>query len=193
MIYFITIGCILISIISCLFFFIYPRKKFIVHKKGIILITGASTGIGRHAAEYLANKYSTYLILAGVRKISDANEIKAMNIKNFEPFMIDITDHESCVNAIANLKEIMKKNNLPFIALVNNAGIAQFSPIEFHRIDSIRKMFDTNLFGAIDLVQLTLPLLRESKGRIINISSMAGVIALPTNGGYSSSKFALEV
>lgn len=61
------------------------RKKYIIHKAGIIIITGASTGIGRHAAEHLAQNYQSYLILAGVRKESDAKNIKDVGLTNLQP------------------------------------------------------------------------------------------------------------
>lgn len=167
------------------------RKAFTVHKSGIVLITGASTGIGHAAAEYLANNHS-FLVLAGVRKESDAAQIRSMNIPNLQPLTIDVAKHDSCVKAVENMKKIMKERNLPFICLVNNAGINRHLPAEFQPVDDARTLFNINFFGVLDLIQLVLPVLRESKGRIINLSSVSGFISVPTMAIYSASKFAIE-
>jgi len=170
----------------------FCSKTYTVHQSGIVVITGASTGIGRHAAEHLAQKHKSYVVLAGVRRASDAESIQDMGIANLRPIIVDVTDHDSVVRAVDEVKALMEKTALPLIALVNNAGIAMTGPFEFLRIESIRQMFDINYFGVIDLTQQVLPLLQASKGRIINISSMAGVIVTPLYTAYSASKFALE-
>lgn len=167
------------------------RKAFTVHKSGIVLITGSSIGIGRSAAEHLAKNHS-FLVLAGVRKEEDAAKIKAMNIPNLQPLIIDVSKHDSCVKAIETVKKTMKEHNLPFVCLINNAGINRHLPAEFQPVDDAKALFDTNVFGVLDLIQLTLPLLRESKGRIINLSSLSGFISVPTMAIYSASKFAVE-
>ena len=171
---------------------LFIARKYVVHSKGIILITGASTGIGRHAAEYLSRKYPAYLILAGVRKDTDADTISQLNIKNLSPIKIDVSSHESVVAAVEFVKETSVQSKLPLIAIVNNAGISRSSPAEYHDIGDAKRVFDTNFFGVLDLVQQTLPLLRESKGRIIMISSIAGLIGRPLSSIYTASKFALE-
>ena len=171
---------------------LFGSKTYTVHQSGIVVITGASTGIGRHAAEHLAQKYKSYLVLAGVRRASDAESIRDMGISNLQPIIVDVTDHDSVVRAVDEVKALIEKTALLLIAVVNNAGIAQKSTLEFHRIESIRAIFDTNYFGVIDLTQQVLPLLRSSKGRIINISSMAGVLSAPLWSSYAASKFALE-
>lgn len=167
------------------------KKAFTVHKSGIVLITGASTGIGRSAAEHLAKNHS-FLVLAGVRKESDAAQIRAINISNLQPLIVDVAKHDSCVKAVESIRKTMKEHNLPFICLVNNAGINRHLPAEFQPVEDAKTLFDTNLFGVLDLIQLTLPLLRESKGRIINLSSVSGFISVPTMAIYSASKFAIE-
>jgi len=171
---------------------LFGSKTYTVHQSGIVVITGASTGIGRHAAEHLAQKHQSYLVLAGVRRASDAESIQDMGISNLQPIIIDVTDHDSVVRAVDEVKALIEKTALPLIAVVNNAGIAQRSTLEFHRIESIRTIFDTNYFGVIDLTQQVLPLLRASKGRIINISSVAGFLSGPLFSSYAASKFALE-
>lgn len=156
-----------------------------------MLITGASTGIGRHAAETLAAKHK-FLVLAGVRKESDAENIRNMNIDNLQPIIIDVTSHESCVLAVDVIKKLMSDLNLPFVGLVNNAGIGRTMFAEFIPIDVAKQVFNTNFFGVLEITQLTLPLLRASKGRIIMISSVSGMIATQQQSIYSASKFALE-
>jgi NAD(P)-dependent dehydrogenase (short-subunit alcohol dehydrogenase family) len=167
------------------------RREFKVHSEGIVLITGASTGIGRHAAEQLASKHP-YLVLAGVRKESDAKAIRLLEIDNLQPIILDVTSHDSCVQAVNQIRSITAETKLPFIGLVNNAGIGRTIALEYHTIEDARKVFDVNFYGVLDLVQLTLPLLRASQGRIVMISSVAGYVATPLTGIYSASKFALE-
>ena len=86
----------------------------------------------------------------------------------------------------------MKTYHLPFIALVNNAGIANSKLIEYFDTNEAKALFDTNFFGVIDLTQQVLPLLRSSKGRIIMISSVSGFVTPVLGGIYSASKFAME-
>ncbi len=185
-------GWILVPFVAYSALQLFGRVEYPVSTEGIILITGASTGIGRHAAEHLANKYKSHIILAGVRKETDASSIRDSEIENLLPIIIDVTSHDSCVKAVGEILSLMEKKSLPFVGLVNNAGIGRTVPIEFHQIDDARKVFDTNFFGVLDLIQLTLPMLRASKGRIINISSIAGMIGTAQSGIYSASKFALE-
>jgi NAD(P)-dependent dehydrogenase (short-subunit alcohol dehydrogenase family) len=180
----------LVAIIAIISYF-YEQKAYAVHNSGIVLITGASTGIGRDAAEYLAVN-SNFLVLAGVRKESDGKAIDEMNVPNLKSIRLDVTSHESCVEAVNVVKDLMSVRSLPFVGLVNNAGVVRMVPIEFHDIDDVKKVFETNFFGMLDITQLTLPLLRSSEGRIIMMSSAAGFVASPFTGVYSSSKFAME-
>ncbi len=171
--------------------FFCEQIRYKSHETGIVLITGASTGIGRHAAEFLANNHK-YTVLAGVRKESDAQDILNMNIANLKPLIVDVTKHDSCVAAIDNIKELMKETSLPFVALVNNAGVSSKMPVEFYDMKDARSLFDANVFGLIEMTQLSLPLLRQSQGRIIMISSVAGLIARSYSSMYTASKFAVE-
>lgn len=159
-------------------------------QQGIVLISGASTGIGRHAAEHLAEL--GYTVFAGVRKQSDFDSLSALNIPNLYPLKFDVTDHDSCVAAITHVSEVSETMNLPFAALVNNAGVARREAAEFHSLSDARAVFDTNFFGMVDLTQLSLPLLRKSQGRILMISSIAGIFGTPSAAIYASSKHAME-
>jgi NAD(P)-dependent dehydrogenase (short-subunit alcohol dehydrogenase family) len=166
------------------------QATFTVHSKGVILITGASTGIGRHAAESLALK--GFHVFAGVRKESDANSIKSAKIDTLHPLILDVTQHESVVSAIHEVARFVEESSLPLVAVINNAGVARMQTAEFHSLDDARDVFATNYFGVLDMVQQTLPMLRQSKGRILMISSVAGFVGAPLYGVYSGSKFALE-
>ena len=171
---------------------VYPS----VDERGLILVTGASSGIGKHATQYLAAK--GFHVLAGVRRQaqydvllsnSSSNERKA----NIMPLLIDVTSSESISKAVDVVNRVSTDLNLPLIAIVNNAGIALTQqPLEKTDQSEIRRVFDTNVFGAIDVTQQFLPTIRQSHGRIIMISSLAGIIAGPMTSTYAASKRALE-
>lgn len=169
---------------------IFVARKYTVHESGIIVISGASTGIGRHAAEFLAAK--GYEVYAGVRKTADADDITQLNIPHLHPLLLDVTSHDSVVKARNTIVGESERLKLPLVALVNNAGIARDVPLELHLLSDVKQMFETNVFGLLDLTQMFIPLLRESKGRIVMVSSVAGKIAVPLSGAYSASKFAVE-
>jgi len=168
------------------------RKGYTVHDKGVVVVSGASSGIGRHFVEHFARQKPNMFILAGVRSSSDAEKIKEIGLTNLQPLILDVADKTSCVDATKKIKLLLDAHSLPLIALVNNAGTARNFPIEFHDVNDARYLFEINYFGLMQLTQLLLPMLRQSKGRIINISSVAGVISTTLNGVYSSTKFAVE-
>lgn len=164
------------------------KKSYNVHNSGAILISGASTGIGNHAAIELAKSNQQYIVYAGVRKDVDFKSIQDLKVPNLLPILFDVTDEASMQKAVSTIKS----SGQPLIALVNNAGISRGSTLEFHILSDLKAIFETNFFGMARLTQLSLPLLRESKGRIVQISSVAGKISTPLGGGYSASKFAME-
>ena len=151
-------------------------REYPVSPQGIILITGASTGIGFDAALTLAELGDHYRVYAGVRKDQDLLHIKSLNITNLTPILLDVGQHQSCVQVMNFMTQETERLQLPFIALVNNAGVSRKLPIEFHDLDDAKRVFNTNYFGALDLVQLSLPLLRKSQGRIVMTSSITGFI-----------------
>ncbi len=154
----------------------------------LIVVTGASTGIGAATARELAHK--GFHVLAGVRREVDADALAADRLDGLEPFILDIT-MESDVAAIAH-RVTRDPQCRPLRALVNNAGIAVNSPVETLPVDRWRKQFEVNLFGHIAMTQALLPALLLSAGTVVNISSVGGKVALPTYGAYAGSKFALE-
>ena len=164
--------------------------KYKVHTGGYVVISGASTGIGRHAAEHLSN--NGFDVLAGVRKQSDFDKIIALDYPKLQPIFLDVSKHDSVVKAMDAVKSLVATSGLPLIAIVNNAGVSRRGVIEFHDLDDARTVFETNVFGMMDLTQMSLPLLRESQGRIVMISSIMGLTAAPLSGVYAGSKFAME-
>jgi NAD(P)-dependent dehydrogenase (short-subunit alcohol dehydrogenase family) len=151
----------------------------------IAIITGASTGIGAATARELARR--GFHVLAGVRRDRDADAIRGPHI---EPLIIDITNPDH-IRALAT-RVHGDPQGRTVRALVNNAAIAVNAPVEAFAIDEWRRLFEVNLFGHIAVTQTLLPALIRSKGRLINISSVGGRIAMATYGPYAGTKFALE-
>jgi NAD(P)-dependent dehydrogenase (short-subunit alcohol dehydrogenase family) len=151
---------------------------------GSIVITGASSGIGEACALHFDKK--GYRVFAGVRKVSDGEALREKTSERLTPLLMDVTDPASLLAAAQSIdrKEIS--------GLVNNAGIAVSGPIELIPLDRLREQFEVNVIGVVAAIQAFLPLLRQGRGRIINIGSVGGRLALPINGPYSASKFALE-
>jgi len=186
----ILISSVLILILAIVFHGEIFKKTYPVNTQGAVLITGASTGIGRDTAILFAkNGFKTF---ANVRKQSDADSIQKEH-KNIIPIVLEITSETDRKNARKVIEDYVKKEKINFVGLVNNAAISQRLPMEFAPLDIMRHVFDVNFFGVVALTQEFLPLLRRSHGRVINIGSLLGEIALPFSGTYSGSKFALKV
>jgi len=158
-----------------------------LRRQGAVLITGASTGIGFATALRLA-RHGT-IVFAGIRRQIDGENLLREGAGNIRPMLIDVVDQGSLLRARAKI-ESLREYRLD--GLVNNAGIALGGPLELLPLDELRKQFEVNFFGAIAAIQTFLPLLRESGGRIVNVSSIGGKLAAPLMGAYSASKFALE-
>jgi NAD(P)-dependent dehydrogenase (short-subunit alcohol dehydrogenase family) len=154
----------------------------------LIVVTGASTGIGAATVKELARR--GFHVLAGVRREVDADALRGLGIQGIEPCILDITV-ESDITAIAD-RVARDPQRRPLRALVNNAGIAINAPVETLPIAQWRQQFEVNLFGHIAITQALLPALSNSSGTVVNISSVGGKVALPTYGAYAGSKFALE-
>jgi NAD(P)-dependent dehydrogenase (short-subunit alcohol dehydrogenase family) len=139
--------------------------------------------MGASAARELARQ--GFHVLAGVRRDRDADAIRSTSI---EPVILDITKSEQ-VEALAAR---VAADPRALYALVNNAGIQVNAPVEALPMAQWRWVFEVNLFGHIAVTQALLPALLRSKGRVINISSVGGKIAMATYGAYAGAKFALE-
>lgn len=148
----------------------------------VVLITGASSGIGKCAADHLAAKgYQVY----GTSRHPES----CPGIKNGFMIKMDVCDTASVKGAIANIVDTEGHIDV----LVNNAGFGIGGAIEDTSTDMVKALFDTNFFGVCRLLQEVLPVMRrQSEGLIINMSSIGGIIGLPYQGIYSASKFAVE-
>jgi NAD(P)-dependent dehydrogenase (short-subunit alcohol dehydrogenase family) len=160
-----------------------------------VVITGASTGIGRATALHLAGK--GLRVLAGVRKPGDGEAVvKALGSEDraaggsIEPLIIDVADGDSIARAVAEVGERLGGSRL--VGLVNNAGIALGGPQEHLALSEWRRQFEVNVFGLVDVTQQLLPHLLAARGRVVNISSMGGKVSTPFMAPYSASKFAVE-
>ncbi len=150
-----------------------------------VLITGASTGIGRHATEALAAE--GYFVYAGARKQKDLDALNA--IPNVQAIRLDVTKQEEVDAAV----ETVRKGNRGLYGLVNNAGVGSAAgPLIEADENDIRWLFDVNVFGVIKVTKAFAPLIIESKGRIATIGSIAGILTWPGGSDYTMSKHAIE-
>jgi NAD(P)-dependent dehydrogenase (short-subunit alcohol dehydrogenase family) len=153
-----------------------------------VVITGASTGIGRDCALHL-DKIG-WRVFAGVRKQADAESLRDAVSGRLAPLILDVTDAESIKAAVELIEDAVSPKGLS--GLVNNAGIGRGGPQEFLDLADVRETFEVNFFGVIAVTRALLPLLRAGQGRIVNMSSISGLVAAPFLSPYSASKFALE-
>ncbi len=150
----------------------------------VALVTGCSSGIGRATATLLADR--GWHVYATARRLENVAELAREGIT---PLALDVTDEATMVATIDRVAAEAGRID----ALVNNAGYAEGGPLERASAEEIRGQFETNTFGPLRLAQLVLPLMRaQGGGRIVNVSSINGRIAVPFTGLYSASKFALE-
>ena len=150
-----------------------------------ILITGCSSGIGLDAARKL--KSIGWRVFATCRKQSDCTRLSNFGL---ESFVLDYRNEKTISKAVAKIS-LLTGNKLD--ALFNNGAYALPGAVEDLPRDALRDIFEVNFFGYVDLINKSLPLLRNSPdGRVINCSSVLGFTALPYRGAYSATKFALE-
>jgi NAD(P)-dependent dehydrogenase (short-subunit alcohol dehydrogenase family) len=158
--------------------------------KGAVLVTGASTGIGRATALELDR--AGFQVFAGVRRKKDADSLAAEASGRLVPITIDVAKERSIATARAQIQRRAGKQGLA--GVVNNAGIATGGPIEHLPIDEFRRVLEVNLTGAVAVTQAFLPLLRKGDrpGRVVFITSIGGRVAYPFMSPYHASKFGLE-
>ena len=152
-----------------------------------ILITGTSTGIGKACALYL-DKLG-FKVFAGVRKQADGNKLKKEASERLTPLILDVTDRNSIETAVSIIK---KETNGKLYGLVNNAGVSLNGPLELIPLSDVKMLIDVNVTGLLAVTKAFLPLIRKNKGRIINISSGHGLLAVPDKSVYAASKFAVH-
>lgn len=152
----------------------------------VILVTGGSSGLGKAMCQSLAEQ--GHRVYGTSRKLQHEKKVG-----NYFLIPMDVT-HQTDDHAMSVQKALewvcFKEGRLD--VLVNNAGVSGMGPFEEMSLDEVKVIFETNVFGMIRVTQNALPLLRKSKGLVINISSIAGEIALPYRSAYSASKFAVE-
>lgn len=155
------------------------------HKNKTVLITGSSSGIGKAAVNFFAMK--EWCVAASMR--NPENEPDYKKGSNVEIFKLDVTNRESVNECV---KEVLDKFG-KIDVVVNNAGYGLIGPLEFGSSKQIKKQIDTNIVGVINVSQAVIPHFRKQKsGRIINISSVAGRVAIPFHSFYNATKFAVE-
>ncbi len=155
---------------------------------GVVLVTGASHGIGLATAEHLAN--NGYKVYATCRDPLKADHLQKLSkrIANISILPLDVTSEESVDKAISEIFE--KEGTIDVV--VNNAGFGIYGPTEVHTIEESHKILDTNFLGVLRVNQAVVPIMREQRrGRIINIGSIAGSVPSKNLAIYSASKAAL--
>lgn len=150
----------------------------------VVLITGASSGIGKATAQQLIRE--GYTVYSAARRVEQMQDLQEMG---GHPLKMDITLEEDIQSAIKTIEE----NHGGVDVLVNNAGYGMYGAMEDTPIEEARRQFEVNLFGLARLTQLVLPhMRRQQRGKIINLSSMGGKIYMPLGSWYHASKHALE-
>jgi short-subunit dehydrogenase len=150
-----------------------------------ILIKGCSSGIGLCAATVLLKK--GYRVFASARKMDDVNELSK---KGFESIQLDVNDSQSIRQGI---NEVLEKTQGTLDAVFNNSGFVLAGAVEDLSRDMMREQFETNVFGAMELTNLVIPVMRkQGHGRIIQNGSLLAIVTMPYRGAYCASKFALE-
>ena len=152
--------------------------------KKVVLLTGASAGIGESSAKKLLSE--GYVVYGAARRVEKMASLKEMGVHTLA---MDVTDEISMADGVTKI--VAEQGRID--VLVNNAGYGSYGAIEDVPLEEARRQFEVNIFGLARLTQLVLPHMREHKfGRIINISSMGGKVYTPLGGWYHATKHALE-
>lgn len=150
-----------------------------------IVITGASSGIGKATAKYFAE--NGWNVAATMRK--PENEKDLGNLENIKLYALDVTDKAQVESAIAQIKNDFGRIDV----LLNNAGYGLIGPLELADEEQIYKQFETNVFGCLRTIKAVLPMMKEQKGGLIlNVTSIGGIITMPLASLYHGTKFAME-
>jgi len=152
-----------------------------------VVVTGASTGIGRATA--LALDAAGHRVFAGVRRAADGEALRAA-APRVEPLALDVTDAAQRAAAAARVGDAVGDAGL--FALVNNAGVVVPGPLEFLELAELRRSLEVNAVAPVAVAQAFLPLLRRARGRLVHVGSSSGYLATALMGAYAASKFALE-
>jgi NAD(P)-dependent dehydrogenase (short-subunit alcohol dehydrogenase family) len=162
----------------------------IIKQQRTAIVTGSSSGIGLETSLLLSrNGIYTYATMRDLVKSREVFDVATKEDLPLRTLYLDVTNKKSIQEAV----DLVLKERKRIDILVNNAGYSLVGAFEQLFIDEIKEEFDTNFFGAIELMQRILPIMRKQRsGRIVNISSVAGRIGFPLSSAYVGSKFALE-
>lgn len=155
--------------------------------KKIVLITGVSSGLGRAFAEALLQ--AGYMVVGTVRNQEAAQAFEGVASGSAIARVLDVTDGDAIARAVTEIESEIG----PIDALINNAGYGHEGTLEESPMEELRKQFEVNFFGAVAMIKAVLPAMRQRRsGRILNITSMGGLMTMPGISFYHASKFALE-
>jgi short-subunit dehydrogenase len=159
-------------------------------KEKIAIVTGSSSGIGFETSLLLARKgFYTYATMRNLNKSLKIKEIAEKENLHLKVLKLDVTDEKSVKDAIRQIIDESSRIDV----LVNNAGYGVMGAVEDLSLNEFKSQFETNFFGVIRVTKEVIPIMRKQEnGNIINVSSVGGIIGLPLNSAYISSKFALE-
>ncbi|MGN6216002.1 MAG: SDR family oxidoreductase [Solirubrobacterales bacterium] len=152
-----------------------------------VLVTGASTGIGR--ATSLRLDGSGWRVFAGVRDPADGESLRAEGSERIMPVQLDVTEPDQIAAAAARVEE---ESDAGLHGLVNNAGVAIPGPLETLPLEDFRRQIEVNLVAYVAVTQALLRQIRRAEGRVVFVSSIGGRIAFPFTGAYHASKFGTE-
>ena len=158
-----------------------------MNKNKSVLITGASTGIGRECALVLDKE--GFKVYAGIRNPDDFKLLGELGTGNIRPVILDVCKSED-INEV--FKTIEQDADNPLFGLINNAGIGISGIIEVTPVEELTRLFEVNFIGLHRITKTFLPLLRKNKGRIVNIGSSSSFLSGPGLGPYAASKFAVR-
>jgi NAD(P)-dependent dehydrogenase (short-subunit alcohol dehydrogenase family) len=152
-----------------------------------VLVTGASTGIGRATALRLDG--SGWRVFAGVRRPEDAESLRGEGSDRLTPVFLDVTEPDQIAAAA---EQVERESPDGLAGLVNNAGVAIPGPLETVPLEDFRRQLEVNLVAYVAVTQALLPQVRKAEGRVVFLSSIGGRVAFPFGGPYHASKFATE-
>ncbi|HET9016734.1 MAG TPA: SDR family oxidoreductase [Thermomicrobiaceae bacterium] len=153
-----------------------------------VVVTGAGSGIGR--ATVIRLREQGFTVFAGVRREVDLATWPGSGPGRVIPVRLDVAEPATIAAAAATARGELGDAGL--LGLVNNAGIAVAAPLEYLPPDELRRQFEVNVVGQLAVIQAFLPLLRPARGRVVNLGSVSGRLAMPFLGPYAASKFALR-
>jgi NAD(P)-dependent dehydrogenase (short-subunit alcohol dehydrogenase family) len=160
-----------------------------VPDKKAVLITGASSGIGRASVSRMVR--SSWRVFATVRRAQDGDQLRSDFGTSVTPVILDVTNRTSVAAAAEQVVSLLQDSGLD--GLVNVAGVGKIRPVEYTSHENLQEIFDINVFGQIAVTQAFLPLLRTARGRIVNISSVGAHLAIPFGSLINATKAAFGI